>query len=327
MYATLIIDSELYMLHNYSKKKVMANTSKSKAPKQQDTKDLPGWQEALPKATVENVSELPLVDHGWICTLIRTEATDKTHPHGILVILDITNRVRGEGTEPRYMNIGPCPNPDAEADKIAKALLATMLAPSKSTRKDLAAYYQPRRPAWILLEKDLKPCLEVVTNTLATVDVVVKLNTPEALTDQENTAEDNNGRMATWDAGLAIGATADNASKLSQDERHVWKCSMTMLQDERTGAKECFLAVEDITDGQAGSDESYPLGVGPCPAPTVNPDGMVRALFATMLSPRAREGGYGDARRPGRVILDKLLEPWLEHVQSKVDGIGVSVEV
>ena len=46
-----------------------------------------------------------------------------------------------------------------------------------------------------------------------------------------------------------------------------------------------------------------------------------------MLSPRAKEGGYGEARRPGRIVLDKALEPWLEHVQSKFDAVEVSVEV
>jgi hypothetical protein len=201
---------------------------------------------------------------------------------------------------------------------------------SKSPVRDVAEYYQPRRPAWVLMEKDLEPCLDVVTTTLASVDVVVKLNLPEALAAKDDHAvagEDNQGRMAIWDAGLAMGATSDNVCNLSQEEQHVWKFSMPMLEDESTGVKECFFAVEDITDGPAGSEACYPLGVGPCPAATVNPDGMVRALYATMLSPRAREGGYGEARRPGRVILDKALEPWLEYVQSKVDAIGVSVEV
>jgi hypothetical protein len=101
---------------------------------------------------------------------------------------------------------------------------------------------------------------------------------------------------------------------------------MTMLEDPQTGSKECFGAVEDITQGQS-EEESYPLGVGPCPPATVNPDGMVRVLLATMLSPRKREGGYGDARRPGRILLDKPLEPWLEHVQSKLQGVELSVEV
>ena len=300
-----------------------------KTPKQSTSKqkDLPGWHDAKPKATVEQVSKLPQVDHGWICTLIRTEGTEKNHPHGILAILDITNRVRGEGTAPRYMNIGPCPNPKEDANEVATAILATMIAPAKSPVRDEPEYFQPRRPAWVLLEKDLLPCFDTVASKLAEVDVAVKLNTPEALACDESAAEDNRGRVATWDAGLAIGATTDNVSKLSQNENHVWKCSMTMLQDEQTGAKECFLAVEDITDGPTESDASYPLGAGPCPAATVNPDGMVRALYATMLSPRAREGGYGDARRPGRIILDKPLEPWLEHLQSKFDAVGIPVEV
>eukprot|EP00957_Ditylum_brightwellii_P070648 5368227-Ditylum_brightwellii.AAC.1 len=99
-----------------------------------------------------------------------------------------------------------------------------------------------------------------------------------------------------------------------------------MLMDQQTGAKECFLALEDITAGQS-EEESYPLGVGPCPPPTVNPDGMVRAILATMLSPRKKEGGYGEARRPGRLMLDKPLEPWLEHVQSKLREVNVSVEI
>jgi hypothetical protein len=307
----------------------MGKKTKSNKPAAAAKNNLPGWHESLPKATVENVSALPQVDHGWICTLIQPNANNPSHPHGILAILDITNRVRGEGTTGRFMNVGPCPNPQTEAGEIAKAIMATMIAPAKPTVKDAAAYYQPRRPAWILMEKDLESCVGDVAEILAEAGVVVKLNTPQALAQEEGdelVAEDNNGRMATWDVGLAIGATVDNVSKLSQEENQIWKCSMTMLQDETTGAKECFLAVEDITEGPS-DEQSYPLGFGPCPAATVNPDGMVRALFATMLSPRAREGGYGEARRPGRVILDKPLEPWLEHVQTKVDILGVSVEI
>ena len=290
------------------------------------SKDLPQWHAALPDATIETVSELKQVDHGWLCTIIRTEPTEKTHPFGILAILDVTNQVRGEGTSPRFMNIGPCPNPETEAKDIAKAIMATMLAPQPNTR-DAKEYYQPRRPAWVLLEQSLEPCLEIVSDILASADVVVKLNTPEALAENpEDAGEDNRGRKATWDIGLAMGATTENVLKLSQKKEHVWKCSMTMLQDARTGSKECFLAVEDITEGQS-EDNSYPLGVGPCPPATVNPNGMVRALLATMLSPRAKEGGYGEARRPGRIVLDKALEPWLEHVQSKFDAVHVSVEV
>ena len=307
----------------------MGKKSKAKpAQKEAATaqQDLPQWHAALRDATEENVSQLNQVDHGWLCTIIRTEATDNSHPYGILAILDITNQVRGEGTSPRFMNIGPCPSPETEAEDIAKAIMATMVAPQPNS-KDAPEYYQPRRPAWILLEKSLAPCLEIVANILANVDVIVKLNTPEALAeDPDNAGEDNRGRRATWDIGLAMGATIENVLKVSQEKEGLWKCSMTMLQDERTGSKECFLAVEDVTEGQS-EDASYPLGVGPCPPPTVNPDGMVRALLATMLSPRKKEGGYGEARRPGRILLDKALEPWLEHIQSKVDALGVSVEV
>lgn len=89
-----------------------------------------------------------------------------------------------------------------------------------------------------------------------------------------------------------------------------------MLEDDSTGAKGCFLAVENFTNGPSGSEDSYPFVVGPCPAATANPDGMVRALYATTLSSRAREGGCGEA---------KALEPWWEHVQSKVDALGVRV--
>lgn len=304
----------------------MGKGKKSKKPVEE--KDLPQWHAALPRATIENVAELPQVDHGWICTLIK--ADKKNHKHGILAILDITNRVNGEGTTSRYMNIGPCPNPSGRkgGDEIAKAIMATMIQPQAAPSIDDPAYYVSRRPAWLLLEKDLEPCLVTVRKMLAEVNVVVKLNTPEALAeDNGGEAEDGNGRTATWQLGLEMGATADNAGKLPQKEEEVWRCSMTMIQDEGTGLKDCFLAVEDITDG-TDEENSYPLGVGPCPAPTVNPDGVVRALFATMLSPRAKGGGYsGDGRRPNRIVLDKVLEPWLEHLQSNLGAVDVTVEL
>lgn len=273
------------------------------------------------------------MDHGWVGALVQNPTLKKTHPHGILAIFDITNRVRGEGTQQRNMNLGPCPNPSTEAGakELAKAFLATMTKPSEKPPSEREGiYYQPRRPAWILLEPDLAPALKVVAEELAEVNVAVQLNTPEALSNAdgaETTAEDSQGRLATWDAGLAMGATEENVKALPLHSEDVWKCSMTMLEDQATGSKECFMAVEDITAG-TGEEDSFPVGVGPCPAATVNPNGMVRALFATMLSPRANGGGgYGTARRPGRVVLDKPLEPWLEHIQSKVGNVGVSVEI
>jgi len=301
--------------------------------------DLPQWHEALGQATSANVNALPLVDHGWICTLIQ--ADKRKHKHGILAILDITNRVRGEGMDSRFQNIGPCPDPRKNGDAIAKALLATMIQPQPTQKNDDPAYFAPRRPAWVLLEKELSPCLSVVRDALAEVEVVVKLNTPEALAEDTNeVAEDNRGRTATWEAGLELGATVENVKKLPQKKKEeesngadenekdeIWKVSMVMLADESNGAKECFLAIEDITDG-TDEESSYPLGVGPCPAPTLNPDGMVRSIFATMLAPRAREGGYsGDGRRPHRIMIDKPLEPWLEHLQSKLGEVDVAVEL
>lgn len=290
----------------------------------------PQWHDAMESATIENVSNLKQVNHGWIVTVVPTAAatsTATTNNRGVLAILDITNRVRGEGTEPRYLNVGPCPDPDKEGVEICKALLSTMMAPSNRNKDGSdAEYYEPRRPAWILLEKELLPCLELVTSILATVEVTVKLNTPEALAGNSVTNFFSE-KKATWDAGMAMGATEENVKELERRKDDVWRCSMTMIHDNESGAKECFLAVEDITDG-TDDEKSYPLGVGPCPAATVNPDGMVRALFATMLSPRAKEGGKsGDSRRPGRLVLDKSLEPWLEHVQSKISSLDITVEV
>ena len=293
--------------------------------------DLPQWHAALPKATVENVLELPQVDHGWIVSLINAEKRsleDKSkHKFGILAILDITNRVRGEGMDARFQNIGPCPNPKKNAGDIAKALLATMIKPQPTPKNDNPEYFAPRRPAWVLIDKDLSPCLSTVRDTLAAANIAVKLNTPEALAEDNDEAEDNHGRTATWQLGLEMGATAENVNKLKQNDDEVWKCSMVMLEDESTGGKECFMALEDITKG-ADEESSYPLGAGPCAAPTVNPDGMVKAIFATMLAPRAEKGGHsGDARRPNRLILDKPLEHWLEHVQTQLDAVGVAVEL
>lgn len=313
----------------------MGKKSKSNKPaaNAKQREDLPQWHAALPRATSEAVSELPQVDHGWLCTILRTQETDRDHPHGILAILDVTNQVRGEGTAPRYMNVGPCPSPEDDPGGIARAVMATMVAPQRNP-KDLAEYSEPRRPAWVLLEESLAPALETVASMLGSADVAVQLNTPEALSSAAGgprdgapaADEDARGRTATWDIGLAIGPTVENALKLDKAEGQVWKFSMTMLEDRRTGARECFGAVEDVTDDRSEGG-SYPLGVGPCPPATLNPNGMVRALLATMLSPRKREGGYGDARRPGRVLLDKPLEPWLEHVQSKLQEADVAVEV
>ncbi|EJK56870.1 hypothetical protein THAOC_23153, partial [Thalassiosira oceanica] len=72
-----------------------------------------------------------------------------------------------------------------------------------------------------------------------------------------------------------MGATAENVGRLGQNDGEVWKMSMVMLEDESTGAKECFVALEDITRG-AEEGSSYPLGAGPCAAPTANTDGLVK---------------------------------------------------
>ena len=322
----------------------MGKKSKSASATKTSEADLPQWHEALDRATTANVNALPLVDNGWIATIIN--ADKRKHKHGILAILDITNRVRGEGTNARFQNIGPCPDPSKNGEGIAKALLATMIQPQPAPKNDDPAYFAPRRPAWVLLEKELEPCLNVVREALAEVEVAVKLNTPEALAEDVNeVAEDNRGRTATWAYGLEIGASAENCKKLPQktieskdeesaddankqeEKEEVWKVSMVMLADESSDAKECFLAIEDITDG-TDEESSYPLGVGPCPAPTLNPDGMVRSIFATMLAPRAKAGGYsGDGRRPQRIVIDQPLEPWLEHLQSKLGEVDVAVEL
>jgi len=216
--------------------------------------------------------------------------------------------------------------PEEVRDDIADALLATMLRPQPTPRGDSAEYFSPRRPAWVLIERDLSPCLAAVRDTLAKVDVVVKLNTPEALAEDAEEGEDARGRTATWQLGLEMGATAENVGRLGQNDGEVWKMSMVMLEDESTGAKECFVALEDITRG-AEEGSSYPLGAGPCAAPTANPDGLVKVAFATMLAPRAEGGGLSkDQRRPGRLLLDGPLVPWAEHLQERLGAVGVAVE-
>lgn len=310
-------------------------------------KNLPGWHDKLSAATPENVAALPQVDHGWLCAVFGEKQGT-----AVLGIMDITNQVRGEGDVGRVMNLGPCPDPADEAGDIASALLATMMGPSQPTARDLPEYYLPRRPAWVLLQKELEAALGTVEKVLGAVGIAVKLNTPEALAEGgEDAAEDSTGRTATWEAGLAMGATVENVSELPMEKGDVWEASMSMLEDADAGRKECFLAVEDVT-GETPK-EHYPLGFGPCPAATVNPDGMVRCLFAVMLSPRgagepAKDGEkegendepvgdkdkkkdekdcHGKARRPGRVVIDKFLEPYLEHLQAKLSPAGISVEL
>lgn len=262
----------------------------------------------MESASIENVSNLKQYDHGWLCTIIPTQDTER----GVLAILDITNRVNGENDEPKTMNVGPCPPKGVD---ICKALLATMMQPSLH----MGVWGMPRRPAWILMDTMLQPCVALVSSIMATVDVVVKMNTPQALKSKSR---------ATWSAGLEKGATTTNITNLEQKADEIWKCSMTMIVDPKSQARECFLAIEDITNGSE-EENSYAVGVGPCPPVTVNPDGMVQALLATMLSPRAKEGGgFGEARRPGKIVLDKALEPWLGHVQSKAGkATGITVEV
>eukprot|EP00566_Odontella_aurita_P018543 CAMPEP_0113582582 /NCGR_PEP_ID=MMETSP0015_2-20120614/31997_1 /TAXON_ID=2838 /ORGANISM="Odontella" /LENGTH=324 /DNA_ID=CAMNT_0000487275 /DNA_START=138 /DNA_END=1112 /DNA_ORIENTATION=+ /assembly_acc=CAM_ASM_000160 len=313
-----------------------------------EKKNLPGWHDKLPVATPENVAALPQVDHGWLCAVFGEKQGTP-----VLAIMDITNQVRGEGSTGRVMNLGPCPDPADEPDRISDALLATMMGPSQPTERDLPEYYRPRRPAWVLLQKELEAALGTVSDALGAVGIAVKLNTPEALAEGgEDAAEDSTGRTATWEIGLAVGATVENVSELPMEKDEVWKASMSMVEDADAGRKECFLAVENVT--AESSKEHYPLGFGPCPAATVNPDGMVRCLFAAMLSPRGpgksakddeKEAGDGEpagdkgknkggeneghskARRPGRVIIDKFLEPWLEHLQSNFSSVGIAVEL
>ena len=125
---------------------------KSKSAAKTSEADLPQWHEALDRATTANVNALPLVDNGWIATIIN--ADKRKHKHGILAILDITNRVRGEGTDARFENIGPCPDPSKNGEDVAKALLATMIQPQPAPKNDDPAYFAPRRPAWVLLERN-----------------------------------------------------------------------------------------------------------------------------------------------------------------------------
>ena len=336
---------------------------------------LPQWHGSLEVATIDAVSQLQQYNHGWLCTILSNDVIkDSPSPYGVLAILDITTRVNGEASPPRYMNIGPLTLNPASHDgsiEIVKALLSTMYHPNAGNNvkppKGSPAYdyYIPRRPTWILI--DDKPLLRdstaLIATLLQTVNVVVKLNSSATLkpndptkvaTTSESTTTSStvfNGKRATWDAGYELAFDLDNIKVLpQQNPNEIWKCTMTMIQDsdDDSSLKECFLVIEDITNG-VDEENSFAVGVGPCPAITVNPDGMIHAILATMLCPRrssssnSKEGGNNtkkeahdddggngtvvEPRRPGRIILDKALEPWLEYIQSKLNDIDVTVEV
>jgi len=299
-------------------------SSKASAAATSTTKNLvPQWAEAMESATIENVSNLKQYNHGWLCTILPSN-TEET-PLGILAILDITNRISGKNQDPKYMNIGPMPPQGLD---IVKALLSTMMKNSYPDKK--SEFGQSRRPAWILLDERMRTCLPLVSSILATVDVVVKLNTPDGLSQQTTTTK---ARKATWEDGLPkVGKTLENIMALPKKQNEIWKCSMTMIVDPKTQARECFLAIEDITKGDNEKD-SFPVGVGPCEPITVNPDAAMEAIFATMLCPRnnntnekEKEKKYGEPKRPGKIVLDKALEPWLQHFQCKITE-NVDVEV
>jgi hypothetical protein len=299
----------------------------------------PGWNATLSIATAANVRQLPKVNqHGWMCMVFHHESSDATHPHGVLGIMDITNRIRGESNTGRCMAMGGCPDPITEYKDLVLAIFATMMGPATAgggrgggPRND-DEYYRPRRPGWIILDEELMPSYAYVREALAEVGVDVRLNKAESLQLLNKNTNNNNGsstnNVATWHAGFAIGATVENVRKLPQFKKEIWKCTMSM--DELipgSGKMEAILAVEDVSHG-------FPVGIGPCVAATINPEGMVRAILATMLSPMIvgdeRDAGAGagyfvQPRRPGRIILDEWLQEWLDLVRAKLVSIDVDV--
>jgi hypothetical protein len=288
----------------------------------------PGWNATISIATAANVRRLPQVNqHGWMCMVFHHESSDVTHPHGVLGIMDITNRIRGESNTGRCMAMGGCPDPIIGYNELVLALFATMMGPATSTSGgiDDDEYYRPRRPGFIILDEELMPLYAFVRQALAKVGVDVRLNRAGSWQLIDNNINSNGSdasstNEATWDNGFAIGATVENARNLPQFKKEIWKCTMSM--DELipgSGKMEAILAVEDVSHG-------FPVGIGPCVAATINPEGMIHAMLATMLSPM----DLGDnvdvqPRRPGRIILDEWLQEWLDLVRAKLVSIDVDV--
>ena len=161
------------------------STSTQKKNKQQPVMVLPQWHGSLEVATIDAVSQLRQSNHGWLCTILPNEVVvkDSPLPYGILAILDITNRVNGEGTQPRYMNIGPLtfnPSTHDGSIEIVKALLSTMYNPNAGNPKPpngsspAYEYYIPRRPTWILIDDKplLRECVPLVATLLQNVNVI-----------------------------------------------------------------------------------------------------------------------------------------------------------
>lgn len=263
------------------------------------------WNEGLSLVSSEAIQQLPQhSQHNW--QVMALGGGDVPEAMGVF---DVTNKLRGESHTGRCAGMGPRASNENE---LLRMLWATMLVPT--SRDDSNAFYQPRWPGLILVDRELvdgyenRSALQFLQQKMLDCHVILTLNTEEHLNAiRHGDAESRTTRSSdcTWHARAR--ATVERIKQLPQNRKETWKCAVFVVDREEGSPDRFLLAVVDPSKPESAS----PIGMGTCVLPTVND--LIKGIQACMAAPIAETGA---PRRPRRLLLDVLLEAALNDVKS-----------
>jgi hypothetical protein len=275
------------------------------------------WDDALPRATMENVLELPLANHHiWKCGLYES-----ANAASVLRITDITYR-----NSDIVMGFGPYPDPVSAPEDFVKPLLATLLAPMPapvSAGEKQREMHKPRRPRFLLLDKTIEETYAHIKEALEAVGVPVRLDSETAYCEATVAAYEPplDPLKCSWADALhrdrdRFRPTVSRVQELPQYENQVWKCFPYEAEDS---AKVLFV-MKDIT-----TSPGRPVGVGP-----ISLLSMPEAILGVMLAPKFIDEDSpalteDEPRRPGRLVLHEVINEGANYIRFALMGSGVQI--
>jgi hypothetical protein len=275
------------------------------------------WEDALPRATAENVLELPLANHHvWWCGLYKS-----ANAGPVLRITDITYKNSGI-----VMGFGPYPDPISAPEDFVTPLFAAMLAPMPapvSAGKKQREMYKSRRPRFLLLDKTIEETYAHVKEALEAVGVPVRLHSETSYCEAQVAASDPplDPLQCSWADALQrdrdrFRPTVSRVKELPQYKDQVWKCFPYEAQD----SSKVLFVMEDITTSPA-----RPVGVGP-----ISLLSMPEAILGVMLAPKFIDQASpalteDEPRRPGRLVLHEVINEGANYIRFALMGSGVQI--
>jgi hypothetical protein len=277
---------------------------------------LASWEHALPRATMENVLELPLANrHIWKCSLYVSAKTGR-----VLRITDITYDTA------IVMGFGPYPDPISAPEDFVKPLFAAMLAPMAappSAGTEQREMHKPRRPRFLLLDTTIEEAYAHVKEKLEDVGVPVRLYSETSSLEATVAAYEPplDPLACSWADALQrdrdkFRPTVSRVKELPQYKDQVWKCFPYEAEDKN----KVLFVMQDITTSPA-----RPVGVGP-----ISLLSMPEAILGVMLAPKFIDQASpvlkeDEPRRPGRLVLHEVINEGANYIRFALMGSGVQI--